>query len=151
MDDDKQIIWGLYQDVVTQGRHHETQRLGLTNAVLVTAAGALGLVSLDGKITTADIPVGLFLLVLGITGSFFTLKHYERFRSHMEQASVYRTALNVPELRTLRDRARDVHARSWSNGWKGTLRRTHLHWWWAGLHLVVSILGVLVIVLALTS
>jgi hypothetical protein len=31
--DNRQLLWGLYQDVVTQGRHHEGQRLGMTNAV----------------------------------------------------------------------------------------------------------------------
>jgi hypothetical protein len=135
VDDRRQIIWGLYQDVVLQGRHHETQRLGLTNAVLVTAAAALGLVSVDGKITPSDTPVGAFLVVLGIVGSVFTLKHYERFRMHMEQASQYRRALDIPELDDLRRRAQQEHADGWSDGWRKAVRNTHLHWWWASLHL----------------
>lgn len=149
--DDKQIIWGLYQDVVQQGRHHETQRLGLTNAVLVAAAAALGLVSIDGKIATSHIPVGIFLVVLGVMGAIFSLKQYERFRMHMEQAKQYRNALRVPELSALRKHADDDHAATWSRSWRKMLYKTHLHWWWASLHLIISALGLIVFVVALTA
>jgi hypothetical protein len=151
MDDRRQILWGLYQDVVTQGRHHETQRLGMTNAVLVTAAAALGLVAVDGEINAADAPAGGFLVVLGIVGALFALKQYERFRMHMAQASQYRKALTVEGLAQLRDDASSSHSAKWSRGWRKAVFNTHLHWWWASIHLVVSALGAVVVVVGLSS
>jgi hypothetical protein len=142
------VLWGLYQDSVTQGRHHESQRLGMTNAILVATAASLGLVGIDQQITPSDIPVGVFVTALGIFGGLFSLKQYERFRNHMAFAKAYRNALHVDGLGPVREVARASHKKEWENGWRGWLAGTHLFVWWAGLQLLVAALGAAVVIAA---
>jgi uncharacterized membrane protein YeaQ/YmgE (transglycosylase-associated protein family) len=145
MDDRRELLWGLYEDVVAQGRHHESQRLGMTNAMLVVAAAVLGLIGLDERISDADIPAGLFLVVLGIVGAVFALKHYERFRYHMAFAKEYRNALKITGLSKLRAHAEDEHVSDWSKRWQRAVYNASLHWLWVSLHLFVSVLGAVVV------
>jgi hypothetical protein len=143
------IIWALYEDSVAQGRHHETQRLGMTNAILVATAASLGIVGIDSEISVADLPVGLFLVVLGGFGALFSLKQYERFRNHMAFAKVYRDAVGDDRLTTLRASAKKAHRGEWAKGWRGRLLRSRLFAWWASFHLIIAALGLAVVALSL--
>jgi len=55
------ILWKMYEENVTEGRHHETQRATVTNLVIAIAAGVLALVTFDKGITLIDLPLTIFL------------------------------------------------------------------------------------------
>lgn len=45
MADEKEILWGMYELNMEQSRHHQDQRAGATNIVLVLAAGVVSLIT----------------------------------------------------------------------------------------------------------
>lgn len=149
MDDKRQILWGMYQEHCTQGRHHESQRSTVTSILLSVSAGGLALVSLDKQVTTGDIPIGLLLIGIGIFGAVFSAKLYERFRMHMKRARQYRDALEatIPDsdLKKLKRKADARHRED------ETLSNLPLNRLWICINLLVAILGVVVLVLAFCS
>jgi hypothetical protein len=120
----------------------------MTNAILVAAAASLGLVGIDQKITRADIPVGVFVTALGVFGTLFSLKQYERFRYHMAMAKAYRDALRIDGLQSVRETGRSSHKAEWQSGWRSRLAATRLFVWWAALQLLIAALGAAVVVIA---
>jgi hypothetical protein len=46
--DKSDILWGMYQEHTTQGRHHEVQRASMTNIIIVVAGGVLALIAQGG-------------------------------------------------------------------------------------------------------
>src|SRR5437868_4603714 len=90
----RDVLWKMYEENVTEGRHHETQRATVTNLVIAIAAAVLGLVTYDKAITHLDLPLTIFLVFLGVFGAAFSSKYYERFRLHMKRAKKYRNALD---------------------------------------------------------
>jgi hypothetical protein len=65
------------------------------SAVVAISAAVIGVVTFDKAIAApADLPLTLFLVVLGAFGAGFSSKHYERFELHMERARQYRDALD---------------------------------------------------------
>src|ERR687891_116676 len=113
MADERDILWGMYQEHCTQGRHHEDQRATMTNLIIAVAAAVIGLLSFK-ELSRGVWPLSVFLTLLGFFGALFSLKHYERFRYHMKCAAQYRNTLEklLPDtrLRALREAAKSEHA-----------------------------------------
>ena len=109
----RDVLWKMYQEHCNEGRHHETQRSTVTNLVIVVAAGVIGLITYDKGITWADLPLTCFLILLGLFGAVFTLKHYERFAMHMARARSYRDALDelLPKVDALLARTSNAIAK----------------------------------------
>ena len=93
--DKAEIYLRLFQEYITEARHHEQQRATVSGIFAALTAGVLGLVGIDGKLTTADIPASVFLIVIGVFGCFFCAKQYERFSASMQRARQYRRALET--------------------------------------------------------
>jgi hypothetical protein len=88
-------LWKFYEEHASQARAHEDQRERLTG-LLLTIAGALIAFFGGEKATSFAVQVtgaGL-LVVLGIYGYFFSLKHYERNRFHTEIMGTIRSEID---------------------------------------------------------
>ena len=137
--DQRDVLWGMYQEHCTQGRHHEEQRATMSNLVLALSGGVLGLMTLK-DLSTDTWPLAVFLILLGLFGALFSAKHYERFCFHMTAASVHRAKLETllpdSQLLELRRTAELQHA-----GTRPPLRRARLHLFWIGLHAAVALVG----------
>src|SRR5262245_41303830 len=107
------ILWGMYQENTTQGRHHEEQREKITGFALTAYGGVLALMWLGEGITPADVPPALFLTLLGLFAAAISMKHYERYASHLERARQYRNALDamIPgqPIQALKEAADTIH------------------------------------------
>jgi hypothetical protein len=143
MDDVNEILWRFYQENVTHGRHHETLRATTTTLLLAVAAGVLGLLGASHRwpLGHQDIPLCVFLIILGIFGAFFSAKYRERFEFHMNRAREYRNALDkslpaakINERRPLADQ-RTKKKYPW-------LYDRELWHFWMSLHILIAILGV---------
>ncbi|HVW95841.1 MAG TPA: hypothetical protein VHA56_07720 [Mucilaginibacter sp.] len=161
------LLFKFYQEQCTQGRHHETQRAAVATATLAISAALIGVITGDNNLSRNDLPLTLLLIAVGIFSAVFSLKHYERFRRHMALAKNFRDAIDVllpyhpvlgdflrqleraysendgdsektgeSTLRVLKKNADKNHNRRFP-----TLVNLHLYNWWAGLCLVVSVIG----------
>ncbi len=92
---DIQILLDLYKEQRDLGMHHEEQRSTLSNLMLTAATALIGLIALDQEITRGDIPIALLVILLGIFGAFFSLKHYERFCFHRDRSHTIRLAIDA--------------------------------------------------------
>ncbi len=105
------LLWKMYSENTTHGRHHETQRSTVSNLILVLAGALLTFTTVDKAINRADLPAAILVAAIGLFGAVFCAQHYARYRQHVERAKHYRTALDAllppmddPDLSSLRDR-----------------------------------------------
>lgn len=135
------VLWKMCEENYTQVRHHENQRSAVVSAILAVAVAAIGLITFDRSIAgPTDIPLALLLIVVGIFGAVFSMKHYERLRLHAERARRYRNALDrllpgrpIKELKIEADLAIAADL-PWLNG-------LQLHYWWLALNLAIAAIG----------
>lgn len=148
--DDKDLLWNFYHEHTTHGRHHENQRQAATTTLLAIAAGSLGLAGLNQTIDRGDRPLALLLVLTGVWGFIFILKHYERFRLHMIYARLYRRALDQAEptlaIEQNHRAGEKEHESEWQRGLKRWIHRSHLYWFWASIPLVIALIGALMLV-----
>jgi len=142
----KELLVMMYQENVTQCRHHETQRATVTSSIVAIDTIIIALITFDRTLTSSDIPLTLFLILLGIFGATFTLKHYERYRMHLQRSRQYRRKLDElfanNNLEELKDKADEIHFAKHKD--KTNFRH---HYWWTGLHLAVTIIGITLIII----
>ena len=141
--EENDILWKLYQDHVVHGRHHETLRATTTTVLLAVAAGVLGLIGSEHvwPLEHRDLPLALFLILLGLVGALFSAKYHERFTFHMNRAREYRNALDksLPEVGI--NKARPVADKKTEAEYPLLFRR-RLYVLWIWLDLLVAVLGV---------
>jgi hypothetical protein len=75
--DKKEFLWNMYNEHVTQGRHHETQRTAVVTVVLALAGAVIAYLA-QAKTSAVQWPMSVFLIILGIFGAGFSLKQTER-------------------------------------------------------------------------
>ena len=138
------VLWGMYQEHCTQGRHHEDQRSSVANLIISVAAAVVTLLSISNLVTTRW-PLASLLLILGLFGALFSLKQYERFRFHMKCASVHKDALEAlfpnTKLKKLREDAETAHGRKYA-----IVQRLHLFIFWFVLNLGIAVLGLVLLI-----
>lgn len=146
--DKAELYLKLFQEYASEARHHEQQRATVTGFFSALAAGVLTVVGIDETLSVSDIPVSLFLVVIGLFGCVFSAKQYERFFVCMERARQYRLALqesvedsNIIELKRVADKT-------------AAQRFPRLHAWrlglfWVALHALIAAFGILLFVLSL--
>lgn len=151
--DEKDILWNMYQEQCTQGRHHETLRATTTNLLLVVAAGAIAVITHgDKSLALGNLPLAILLISIGLVGVLFSAKFHERFDMHMERARNYRDALEklVPasNIRALKSQADAKTKKKYPR-----LFDLRLYKFWMGLHFLVAALGLVLtlIIIALNS
>lgn len=143
----RDVLWKMYQEHCTQGRHHETQRSTVAAALIAISGGVIGLITFDKAVTATDLPLAFFLFVLGAFGAVFSAKHYERFSLHMERARRHRDALDklLPgtPLKQLKKDADEKHAKEFPH-----LEGVRLHRFWFWLYALLATLGIVLSVVA---
>jgi hypothetical protein len=151
--DEKDILWNMYQEHCTQGRHLETLRATTTNLLLVVAAGAIAVITHGEKsLALGNLPLAVLLIPIGLLGVLFSAKYHERFDMHMERARNYRDALEklVPasDIRALKSQADAKMEKKYPR-----LFHLRLYKFWMGLHFLVAALGFIltVTIIALNS
>ena len=142
MNDETDAWWRLHQEYSSEARHHEQQRASVTGFFSALAAAILSVIGIDKALTLPDLPLTMFLLMLGTFGALFSAKQYERWFVCMERARQYRRALDtalanarIIEFKRLADqRARERFPR---------LHAWHLGRFWVALHLFIALFGLL--------
>ena len=141
------ILWKNCQEHWLQGRHHEIQRSSVTNVLIAISSAIIGLVTFDKTIVISDLPLTIFLIILGVFGAVFSAKHYERFSFHISRARKYREEINklFPDtpLRELIDKADEKHNRKHPR-----LRKLRLQYFWLGLYVLITLIGVMLTIIA---
>lgn len=143
MPDPNADIWlRMYEEQVRHGRHHETMRSQATNLIVVMSGAALAFVA-SGNASESDTSVlGAFIIAINVYGFLMSMKHYERSRQHVSVAAEYRTVVSEHSpiggatINDVRSRAKAEHSKHFP-----VSRRIRAYVLWAGLHLVLAILG----------
>lgn len=139
--DQKEILWSMYQEHCTHGRHHESLRATTTNLLLVIAAAAIAVMTRGETLGLNNLPLALLLFPIGMFGAIFSAKYHERFEMHMERADRYRAALleGTSLIREIHSLAADADvATKKKHPWLFGLRLYKL---WIALHFLVAALG----------
>jgi len=146
----RDVLWKMYQEHCTQGRHHETQRSTVAGALVAIAGAVIGLVTFDKAVSPMDLPLTFFLFLLGGFGAVFSAKHYERFRLHMERARRYRDELDrlLPDslLKRLKEEADTKHNEEFPR-----LKDLRLNRFWLWLYVLIAALGLVLSFVAVVS
>lgn len=150
MNDEAEVMWRLYAENTTHGRHQETMRASVTSIVLIIAGAVLTVIGFSKRIYFEHWPLTTFLIFVGLFGAVFVVKHYERYCLHMQRARQYRIQLegnipnsNILQLKKTADAAHRAEFRRLAD-WK-------LSKFWVALHLLVAIFGIVLTVMALRS
>jgi hypothetical protein len=137
----KDLLFALYSENVIQCRHHETQRATVTSSIIAIDTIIIGLITFDKAINRLDIPLSVLLILLGIFGATFTLKHYERYSLCVERLRQYRQELDKQfgdnEILRLKNIADELHQKRFPN----LVRYTH-HKFWIFLHLIITAIAI---------
>lgn len=144
--DDKDILLRMYLQECEFARHHEELRATAANIMIGVTAGILGLIAFDQKISANDLPLTIFLTILGIFGAVFNSKHCERVRLHLNRGKQYFVKLDqvTPELELMRLRQGGDSA---TKSKFRILYSLRLNSFWLALHLLISLLGASISVL----
>lgn len=144
----KEILVTMYEENVTQCRHHETQRSAVTSSILTIDTIIIGLITFDKAITSSDIPLSIFLFFIGLFGAGFSLKHYERYSLHLQRAREFRNKIDElfadNLILSLKIKADNEHEKYFPK-----FRKYRHHFWWIGIHLIVAAIGVTLTLIAI--
>jgi len=147
--DVSEVLWGMYEEHCSQGRHYEGQRAAVTNLILALAAAMTAVLSFRA-FSPEMWPLAALVLVLGLFGTLFSMKHYERFRFHMKCAEEYGNALEkmlpASKITELRKKAKAAHEAQFL-----LLPPVHLIVFWLSLHLAIAALGAVLLWATLSS
>ena len=91
----RDVFWKMYEENVTQGRHHETQRSTVANLILIVAGATATIIGLDKEVTRPDWPFTVLMFAFSVFGYNFSRTHYRLFQLHMARARNYRDALDA--------------------------------------------------------
>src|SRR4051794_39348781 len=74
----KDLLWGMYLEVRTQGRHAETLRASGTSLALAIGSGLVAVITADGDIDRADLPLSVTIIALSAFSALFSASYVER-------------------------------------------------------------------------
>lgn len=143
--DSKEVLWRLYEDNREYAKFHEKGRAIITNHIATVAAILIGLITFDGKLTLSDLPISIFIIVLGCFGAAISSKQYERSRLHLTRGYRYLDALNklyridLLEPKRLAD---EEHQKRFQ-----FLSSIHLNRFWTVVHVFLATLGLILSVM----
>lgn len=92
-----------------------------------------------------------FLIILGLFGSLFSAKQYERFQFHMIASGMYRNnlenLLGDEKLSRIRDKAKSDHKENFLK----PIVNLRLYYFWIALHLLIAVLGLTLLIIILCN
>jgi ABC-type multidrug transport system fused ATPase/permease subunit len=146
----RNALWMVYKDNHEYVRHHEVQRSTVATLIVTVAGAALAVATFDQMLSPIDAPLLAVVTVLGIFGSFFSRKQFERTRMHIERADALlreiAETLGGQEIVNVTNRADREHSRKFRNLYIVPVNRL-----WAWFYGFISMLGALLLVLALVQ
>jgi hypothetical protein len=146
----KDVLWGMYQENIVQGRHHETQRATVTGAIIAFAGLVINGTNFDKTININDLPFAVFLIFIGIFGAIFSYKQYERYLLHTKRAGLYRNELDKLQfdglIRKLKSIADKEHNEEFVK-----LSKLKLHYLWMSINLFVALIGIILVFIEIKS
>ncbi len=92
----KETLINYYNEHAAQARAHEEQREKMTNIILSIAGVLIGFVTF-ANFSIWSITASLSISLLGVYGYFFSRKHYERNRMHVQILRQVRKELDKVE------------------------------------------------------
>lgn len=138
------LYWNFYREQRDSARDINRERGALSSLIMVVSGGLLAFV-VNQRLSPQTIPVSLFIILLGFFGAFSTrLAYWYSKRCRLRAIKCLESIDRMQDQPVFRE-VRDVKN---SDTW--LVRRVSLHYVWLAFHLLVSILGVLCIVIALT-
>lgn len=144
----RDAYWKMYLENCTQARHHEVQRSAVASAFIAVAGAIIGIVTFDRGLTRLDLPLTLFLIMLGAFGAVFSAKQYERTQLHTRRARGYRDAYDAllfgSPLKCIKREADKANAEKFPK-----LSALRLNKFWMAINLANSVLGVFLTIVAL--
>jgi len=79
----KDLLWGLYQDVRTHARHNETIRSNAVNYLLLGASALIVVITYDTDIKgVLDLVLAIILSLFGLIGMVFSASYAELYYRH---------------------------------------------------------------------
>ena len=148
MKNEIEVLLKLYERQLQLMLHQESQRTAATNLILIVTAGLTGLATFDGSLNIADLPLTLLLIIFGAFGAIFSLKHYERFMFHKEDATALRVEIqNRVEELDLLEVFRKANKRHKEKFPFITKWRTHNLW--LTFYCLIALIGIVMRVLTL--
>ncbi|WP_420631757.1 hypothetical protein [Candidatus Leptofilum sp.] len=90
----KDLCWGLYQDVRSHSRHAETLRSSAVNYMLVVASALITVITFDDHINRFDLPLSIIVTVIGLISAFFSASYTELYYRNRERAGHIRKHLD---------------------------------------------------------
>jgi hypothetical protein len=87
MAQDTDVLLKMYEEAMKMAIHQQNQRSSLTTLIFTISAAILGFITLDRSLNFADLPLTLFLTILGFFGAAFCIKQHERYARYSYQAT----------------------------------------------------------------
>jgi hypothetical protein len=157
------IIWNEYKEQREWQRHNENQRAQLTSILLSIAAALVAFMPRDLKRDDWTIPA--FLVGIGIFGVLAVMKYWERFVYHAQLVKAYREvidlyfALDDNQLdknqgqKFLFLETREQAIAEHNKCHYPLLKDKYLmeHWLWKGVFMLITLLGIVLLVKALSK
>lgn len=84
----KEILWALYQDNLSLSRNYESQRVTVSNIILLTSVAIVGVMG-HGGLTISDWPLTCVLIPLGVYGAVFTSTYFASICRYQKRAKKY--------------------------------------------------------------
>jgi hypothetical protein len=144
---DRELLWKLYEDNRLQARHHETLRATGT-ALLAAGAGVVMTAIVENGKTPSDLPLSIFLMLIGLFGVLFCWKEYERTRLHRRRSERFLDLLgesdetfDIGKMKAAEDRAHSFRY--------PILSRVQLNFLWISMHLFIFGFGTMFTLAAL--
>jgi hypothetical protein len=148
----KDLLWGLYQDVRGHARHAETLRANAVNYMVLVAGALIAAITIDKEIDRYDLPLSIVVSLIGLMTVLFSASYAELYSRNRKRAEQILKCLDEsffynkaqPKLSTLIDGSRDEkYPFKWVRSVTGSTGSTH--WYWIGLPVIVSVVGILLI------
>lgn len=133
----KDLLWGLYQDVRGHSRHAETLRASAVNYMLVVASALVTVITFDKQINRFDLPLCLIVSVIGLISALFSASYAELYYRNRTRAGHLREHLDdvffedraQATLSQVLAGADAVHSKTKIHGWSRRITgSTHLFW-----------------------
>ena len=148
MKDEIDVLLRFHERQIEMIIHQESQRTSAANLIIIVTAGLTGLVTFDGSMNISDLPLTILLIIFGAFGAIFSLKHYERFRFHLEDAIALRLKIQglIPELgiSEVFQKANERHKENFP-----IFTRLKTHKLWLTFYCFIAVLGIVMSILAL--
>jgi energy-converting hydrogenase Eha subunit A len=151
----RELLWGLYQELRNHARHSETQRATAINYALVIASALTIVILFDRQINRYDLTLSLLISFIGLLSALFSLLYTELYWRNRERASRLLERLDTlffkdqapNTLSEITNRADEIHRKTKIYFWGRRIAgSTHLYW--IGLPLVIGTIGIVLTILS---